>query len=124
MKCPKCKEEVSLAAPAPWIGFTDFRQPVIEIKCSHGHAIRIQLATMASYKAPRATEFPPKRGEYFHNGETTQFCCPLCLCTFGMKAHKIAANGVITPSVVCPKKCGFHTDVTFMDWKKNAAGHA
>lgn len=119
MKCPTCKVEVNEAPPAQWIGFTEYRQPVVQYKCKHGHSITVQLATMASYKAPRAKEYPAKRGEYFRGTAdqvALQFCCPLCLSTFGMGAHQILPDGTVTPSVVCPNKCGFHTNVTFLDW--------
>lgn len=43
-------------------------------------------------------------------------CCQGC----GFVArlpHEVAADGTVTPSVVCPKPCGFHDMVKLEGWQ-------
>jgi hypothetical protein len=41
--------------------------------------------------------------------------CPTCCETFSLSRHTIAADGAVTPSVVCPR-CGWHAWVTLVGW--------
>ena len=34
--------------------------------------------------------------------------------------HKIAEDGTVTPSVMCPEKCGWHEMVILEDWDPEA----
>lgn len=54
-------------------------------------------------------------------GRTVVIQCPIChksACITG-DSHKVAADGVVTPSVVCPYPgCTFHEHVKLEDWKE------
>lgn len=114
----QCGAEVILKPPALWLGNTEQGQPVIQAHCANGHTINVQLATMKPYNAKRAEAFPPSRGDYFRNSDSTLFCCPVCECQFGLNGdvHIVDEAGKVTPSIVCPNKCGFHSEVTLRDW--------
>lgn len=43
--------------------------------------------------------------------------CPGCGQSASMSDHTIAADGTVTPSVVCPFECGFHDMVRLRDWR-------
>ena len=48
--------------------------------------------------------------------ETASMSCPGCGCPAELADHAIDAVGRVTPSVVCPKACGFHALVTLVGW--------
>lgn len=58
-----------------------------------------------------AEKFPPQPGQY-HIGPDgyVMICCPQCKVLSPIKApvHTIDDNGAVTPSVVCPMRCGYH----------------
>ncbi len=49
---------------------------------------------------------------------TAAVTCPKCEKVMSLKAHTIAANGAVSPSLVCPEPdCDFHKFVVLEDWK-------
>lgn len=83
---------------------------------------------MAPYTAKRSEAFPPMRGNYFvgipveDNDPACQkplFMCPVCqgLSPIAAPTHTVSDAGEVTPSVVCPYGCGFHTHMTLEGWK-------
>lgn len=119
VKC-QCGLEFEPKAPAIFIGADELYRQMVQFQCPSGHPIMLALDTMKPYFAEKSVEYPPKRGEYFKGQEKNsafQFCCPVCKQIFGMEAHKVDSNGVVTPSIVCPAGCGFHAHCTFKDYK-------
>ena len=48
---------------------------------------------------------------------TANLSCPLCGAVASLSQHAIAADGAVSPSVVCPSDiCAFHEFVTLTDW--------
>jgi DNA-directed RNA polymerase subunit RPC12/RpoP len=47
---------------------------------------------------------------------TAAMTCPTCGHMFSLLNHSIAADGSVTPSVVCPWSCGFHVFVRLNEW--------
>ncbi len=48
--------------------------------------------------------------------------CPNCGNPMSLKEHTIAANGAVSPSLVCPTEgCQFHEFVILEEWKPNEA---
>ncbi len=44
-------------------------------------------------------------------------CCPGCKLPAGISSHKIAQNGLVTPSVVCDRPhCDFHEFIQLVGW--------
>ena len=39
-------------------------------------------------------------------------------CVYGIETHCIADDGTVSPSLVCPHKCGFHEFVKLCGWEK------
>lgn len=115
MKCI-CGKDLKL--PALWIGYTEMRIPVAQFKCECGATTNAQIDTMAPYKAQRSASYPPKRGEYMVLPDGVQFACPVCqgLSPITAPTHQIDAEGKVSPSVVCPHRCGFHTCMTLGEW--------
>jgi len=52
------------------------------------------------------------------NGRRTAIVtCPVCGLQASLSGHQIADNGVVTPSLVCPReRCSFHDYVTLIGW--------
>ena len=51
-------------------------------------------------------------------GNVVMVCCPRCKRLIHLsKDHKIADDGIVTPSCVCPTPtCDFHGRVKLLDW--------
>lgn len=117
-----CGEPVELKFPIPIIGITELNVAIILYTCKCGFAIHMSLETMKPYIADRCNVFPANRGEYqVAPGGGVNFTCPICKCSFGLRpssVHTILDNGEITPSVICPNGCGFHTWMTLKDWRR------
>lgn len=47
---------------------------------------------------------------------TALVSCPECGKVASLSGHTIAANGDVTPSLICPFDCGFHEYVTLEGW--------
>lgn len=47
---------------------------------------------------------------------TAAFRCPDCGRLFCLAKHRIADDGRVSPSVVCPHGCGFHVGMTLQGW--------
>jgi hypothetical protein len=69
----------------------------------------------------------PEKGEYvqtdavfFANGLVAIVCCPSCGASSMVgRAHRVANNGEVSPSFVCPHPpCTFHEWITLADWPK------
>lgn len=119
IKCG-CGLEYEARPPATWVGMDEFNSVIVEFKCGAGHPAMLALDTIKDYHADRSRKYPPKRGEYFKGkepGMAFQFCCPICKSIFGVAAHQVGKDGKVTPSIVCPNCCGFHSWVTFNDWR-------
>ncbi len=122
MNC-QCGKPIQFKWPIPIIGVTPLHTFVVQVPCNCGRSINVQLDTMKPYVADRCDIYPANRGEYQipQGGDNVNFTCPICKCGFGLKpssVHKIAADGKVTPSVICPTGCGFHAWVTLKDWKE------
>lgn len=50
--------------------------------------------------------------------QTALVGCPKCGEAGSLAQHKIADDGMVTPSVVCPNDCGFHEYVKLDGWKQ------
>ena len=48
--------------------------------------------------------------------KTATFRCPDCGAIGALTDHNISSTGVVGPSVVCPKLCGFHAFLKLEDW--------
>jgi len=79
------------------------------------HAIRI----------PKSTTFWPARGHWVfrvRDGKATaSFACPACGDVGSLLTHDIAANGLVTPSVMCNgvvngTKCAYHERIQLSEW--------
>ena len=42
--------------------------------------------------------------------------CPKCGKGMSLSLHTIAADGTVSPSLVCPYQCGFHDFVKLVGW--------
>jgi hypothetical protein len=117
MKCV-CGNDLKL--PATFIGYTEQRIPVAQFSCACGAITNAQIDTMAPYAANRSEAYPPKRGEYIPLPDCVQFTCPVCqgISPISAPTHQIDPAGKVTPSVVCPHRCGFHTHMTLVGWDK------
>lgn len=68
----------------------------------------------------RWAEGTDRGGKWWPWGGHTMIECPDCGNVATLDDHKIAGNGKVEPSVVCPEEgCGFHEFVTLEGW----AGH-
>ena len=47
---------------------------------------------------------------------TAAFRCPKCGRAFCLANHRIAEDGRVSPSVVCPHQCGFHVMMVLEGW--------
>lgn len=43
-------------------------------------------------------------------------CCPGCGKPGSLMDHQIAADGTVSPSLICPRECGFHDTVKLGGW--------
>lgn len=118
----------SLQPPGVWLGYSDLGVPLVKIACgSCGRSHITQLATSASVILTQASKFPPRRGEYFvakraGDGIVVSgvcICCPICctLTSLNDALHRITNDGGVTPSIICPNGCGFHTYVKLSKWE-------
>ncbi len=70
---------------------------------------------------PQSPEF--KRGtwrpwDFGPQGKTAAFICPKCGNLAMLIDHKIAPDGTVTPSVVCPHEgCTFHEFIRLEGWE-------
>ncbi len=68
----------------------------------------------------KSTAMRPDEGEWTErhtNGErTARIRCPGCGEFGSLENHEIAADGSVSPSVVCPTDCGFHELVKLENW--------
>ena len=48
--------------------------------------------------------------------EVIKFACPSCGIEADLSDHEVDANGLVSPSVLCPAECGFHASVTLKGW--------
>lgn len=49
-------------------------------------------------------------------GRSASIVCPKCGQEAMLTNHKIGADGAVTPSVVCPRGCGWHEHVRLDGW--------
>lgn len=47
---------------------------------------------------------------------TAVVACPTCDALFTLQNHTIADDGTVRPSVVCPRRCGYHEFVRLEGW--------
>lgn len=47
---------------------------------------------------------------------TASIGCPTCGGRILLLAHRIAVAGDVAPSVICPRRCGFHEFVILDQW--------
>jgi len=78
----------------------------------------MRTATLPSHEKTelvRTDTFPPKKGEWFFSGDTYIFGCPLCghQCSLSSEHHSVDLDGKVTPSFICPHRCGFHAFISF-----------
>jgi len=67
-------------------------------------------------------------GTWFVDSTGTVFLkCPLCGRVGSLRSpgdkegHEIDSYGVVSPSLICPRKgCPFHTEIQLEDWKDEA----
>jgi len=57
------------------------------------------------------------------NKRTAAMTCPKCGHAFHLGNHTISKDGVVSPSVVCPWKCGYHTMVKLDRWEPEEIPH-
>lgn len=50
------------------------------------------------------------------DGKKASFVCPNCEELGSLAGHTIAADGAVTPSVVCSYMCGFHEFIRLNEW--------
>lgn len=55
------------------------------------------------------------RGKWRKIGGAIFVHCPQCNFCASLN-HEIAVDGVVTPSVECPRDCGFHESVKLLGW--------
>ena len=71
----------------------------------------------------RVLDMSPNAGEYtpvvLDGQRTARVACPQCGYT-ALLDHEIAADGTVTPSVICPrgddKQCTWHANVRLAGW--------
>ena len=124
MKCAQCGEEVN-AVGGVFIGSTAGKVPVVQSLCANGHPTQTQLQVIKNMDMLRSENYPPAPGNYQGSkAENIQLCCPICRGNFGLGIGKgphslNEETGVITPSMVCPYGCGWHTHITLDGWEKS-----
>lgn len=57
---------------------------------------------------------PDGQGGYVRKAS---FTCPACGGIASLSNHEIAANGAVSPSVVCPFGCEFHEFILLEGWE-------
>lgn len=50
--------------------------------------------------------------------DTVAFPCGGCDRLMALPNHRVAADGSVAPSVVCPHGCGWHVFLLLKDWKR------
>lgn len=48
-------------------------------------------------------------------------CCPTCGQEMSLSGHMTQPDGTVSPSVVCPLRCGFHDFVQLFGWGDSAS---
>lgn len=68
--------------------------------------------------APGTSTLPGRWKEAVRDGKrTANVSCPGCGYVASLLAHKILEDGLVQPSVICPKHCGFRDHVKLVGWK-------
>lgn len=49
---------------------------------------------------------------------TATVACPRCGRIASLSNHTIFSDGAVSPSLVCPRDCGFHEFVQLADWEE------
>lgn len=66
-------------------------------------------------------ELPREKWNRVVNGQREQigatFECPKCGETGSLMNHAIAADGTVSPSVICSYNCGFHDHIKLLGWQ-------
>ena len=50
--------------------------------------------------------------------ESAAVSCPKCGEVCSLTEHSVAADGTVSPSLVCPFNCGYHAMVKLQGWKR------
>jgi len=109
--CQYCGAKI-IIKDGTFLGFTKLRVPVLTAVCTKGHKLQIQLQVINNMRMIKAESFPPKHGEWFKN-KTLFLGCPICLKLISIgDTHLIDNKGKVTPSIICPHGCGWHTFIT------------
>ncbi len=110
--CNQCKTE--LPPHGLFVGLDGRRMPNVVFICVKCGVPNLRAITALKPYTFILNNFPPKPGEWSSLPDGPLVCCPICKGQAGVKEpiHKIAADGTVTPSWVCPHNCGFHTAIT------------
>lgn len=55
-------------------------------------------------------------GEWTKNGMSADITCPSCGGIGSLKDHDISPEGLVMPSLMCPRGCGFHEHGVLEDY--------
>lgn len=56
-------------------------------------------------------------GTWLVSSAVAVVACPRCGGSMQLRAHLIAADGSVSPSVVCPYGCGWHEVIVLEGWR-------
>jgi hypothetical protein len=73
-----------------------------------------------THSMPQSNDYKPGTWKGLKTGaeRSASFTCPLCRQTGVLTNHTISAEGVVTPSLVCPTSgCTFHEFIELEGWE-------